>query len=338
MAENKYMELSQLLENYIHEHHIHGRLPGVSKLAAGLHVNHITLRKAIRVLVEQNKLLVLPRDGTYVVEKEAPRRKFHVLGFLGFSYKGEDVEQMFEKLNYTLSCTGYRAMNIACNSQLFDQEPALLTRFPVDCFSMLGAITSKTAEVLLSAKIPAICTVNSNFPEFNHVGMDHVEGYTRAIRLLKEKGCRKIGFAGYKRREEFQNYLEDIHQTFRRELGALFKPKFFQVCDSMDAHKRVGEKYHEVIVNEIIKKWGTDLPDAVITHQDATAFFKKNCPTMKVVEFSTHIFPVTLADISFYEDNENLLKLSAKRMLEILDGDTRITEIRIPFIMVNHTL
>ena len=338
MTENKYIALAAVLENYIRDHKISGRLPGVHRLADELRVNHVTLRRAVQYLVRQQKLRVVPYDGTYVIHPETARKKFHVMGFLGFSNKGETVEQLFDDLNYSLSSAGYQVMNIACNPQLFDANPELLTKFPVDGFALFGAVTRKIADALLAAGLPAICTVNRNFPEFNHVGMDHLDGYTRAIRLLRESGCRRIGYLGYKRNQDFLNYLQDIHQVFVTELGGDFEPKFFQIRDHIAVYRAVGEKYHETIVREILKQWNPDCPDAVITLHSAAPFFKRMRPAMKVAEFSTNFFPETFADVSFYEDNAAMLELAARRLLEILNGDSQIKEIRIPFIMKNHTL
>lgn len=339
MTESKYIALASVLENYIRVHQISGRLPGVHRLADELNVNHVTLRRAVQYLVRQQKLRVIPYDGTYVIHPETARKKFHVMGFLGFSSKGEIMEQMFEDLNYSLSSTGYQVMNIACNPQLFEANPELLTKFPVDGFALFGAITRKTADALLAANLPAICTVNRNFPEFNHVGMDHVDGYTRALRLLREKGCRRIGFLGYKRSRDYLNYLQDIHQVFVSELGADFEPELFQIRDHIAVYRTVGERYHETIVREVLKQWhSTGYPDAVITLHSAAPFFKRMRPLMKVAEFSTNFFPETFADVSFYEDNAAMLELAARRMLEILNGDPQLKEIRIPFIMKNHNL
>lgn len=338
MTENKYIALASVLENYIRVHQINGRLPGVHRLADELNVNHVTLRRAIQYLVRQQRLRVIPYDGTYVIHPKTTRKKFHVMGFLGFSNKGEIVEHMFDDLNYSLSSTGYQVMNIACNPQLFDANPELLMKFPVDGFALFGTITRKIADALLTMELPAICTVNRSFPEFNHVGMDHVEGYTRAIRLLREKGCRRIGFLGYKRSRDYLNYLQDIHQVFVSESGTDFEPKLFQICDHIAVYKAVGERYHETIVREILKQWHPDYPDAVITLHSTAPFFKRMRPLMKVAEFSTNVFPETFADISFYEDNAAMLELAARRMLEILNGDPQLKEIKIPFIMKNHTL
>ncbi len=338
MTENKYIALAATLENYIRVHKISGRLPGVHRLADELRVNHVTLRRAVQYLVQQQKLRVVPYDGTYVMRPETIRKKFHVMGFLGFSNKGEIVERLFDDLNYSLSATGYQVMNIACNPKLFDANPKLLTKFPVDGFALFGAVTRKIADALLAAELPAICTVNRNFPEFNHVGMDHEDGYSRAIRLLRESGCRRIGYLGYKRNRDFLNYLQDIHQVFVTELGGDFEPKFFQIYDHIAVYKAVGEQYHETIAREILKQWSPDYPDAVITLHSIAPFFKRMRPAMKVAEFSTNFFPETLADVSFYEDNAAMLELAARRLLEILNGDSQIKEIRIPFIMKNHTL
>jgi len=256
---------------------------------------------------------------------------------VGFSYKGETVEKLFDDLNYDLASTGYRAMNIACNSTLFNSDPKLLLGLPVDCFSLSGSISRNIADALLEAKIPAICTVNGNFPEFNHVGMDHVEAYTRAIRVMKAKNCSRIAFFGYQRTRDFQNYLEDIRSVFTRELGTGFEEKFFCIYDHIHFYQKYREHYHEVMVNDVMKTWYPDFPDAVITLHSAAPFFKQYRSGMMVAEFVPYFTPGTPADVSFYEDNASMLSISAKRMLEILNGDPAVTEIRIPFIMKDHS-
>ena len=75
MPEAIYNELSSRLEHYISEHELTGKLPGLQKLAKILGANHITVRKAVELLVNRGRLEVIPSKGTFVCTKVPRLRK-----------------------------------------------------------------------------------------------------------------------------------------------------------------------------------------------------------------------------------------------------------------------
>ena len=222
------------MEKYIRDKGISGRLPGLYKLARELNVNHITLYKAIHHLAQQGKLEILPWKGTFVTAESAASREYHAIGVLGYCYSTESAKQLFLELNQELASTGYKLMRIETSVDLLQKNPRLILNFPVDGFVFLGSsITRGILAVLQQHSIPAICTVNENFPELNQIGMDHIDGYCRAVRLLMEKGYRKIAFISTDRSPSFLNYIDDIRNVFASMLGKAFDPGFFLVVNSM---------------------------------------------------------------------------------------------------------
>ena len=333
MAECKYIALSHKLEKYIADNDLHGRLPGTAKLAAILDANHITLRKAVKLLVENNKLSVIPNEGTFIVEQKKKRKKYHVLGFVGFPLPAEQAEELFELLNIRLSRGSYRAINIAGSPSLFAERPELLLEFPVDGFVFFGSnITRPIADKLLQESLSAVCSINSNFPDFSHAGMDHKEGYSRGIELLQERGYKKIAFLDFQRRVEFQNYIEDIHRIFQKKLAENFDEEFFRVYDPFVFREKFLGKYRTVIVEDALKNWQKNMPDAVITNQHFTPVFKLLNRNIPVLEFASRWQnEYSCADITFCEDVPKLLTESTKLLLESLTGKNGKKEIRIPF-------
>lgn len=340
MAEFRYVALSAELERYIRENDLHGRLPGIAKLAAVLQVNHITLRKAIKLLAERNILTVIPNEGTFIVEKSPLRKKYHVLGFVGFPLAGELAQELFEELNSHLASGAYRAINIVGSPVLFAERPELLLKFPVDGFSFFGSnITRSIAEKLLEEKIPAVCSINSNFSEFNHVGMDHIAGYSKGIEMLRERGCRKIAFLDFQRKAEFQNYHEDIRRVFQEKLKEEFDEELFTLYDPLRFKERFLGNFRMKCVEESLKKWENNMPDAVITSQYFVPFFREKALRLTILEFASHWQKdCSMADITFLEDAVALLRESTRLLLEALEGSTEKKEIRIPFqIKINNT-
>ena len=129
------------MEDYITEHAITVRLPGVLKLSRELGVHHVTLTKAIRLLEKKGLLSIQGTRGTFVREKT--RRNFHVIGFVGVSAEATAREIAFADRNAKLANTGYRIMDISVNRQLVFENPRLLLQFPVDAYVFYGSFFSR---------------------------------------------------------------------------------------------------------------------------------------------------------------------------------------------------
>ena len=176
MPEAIYNELSSRLEHYISQLELTGRLRGLQKHAKIQGANHFTVRKAVELLVNRGRLEVIPSKGTFVCTKVPRLRKHCLIGVVGAFGSGYCREMFFERLNASVSETGYKCMDIANN-------PRLLLQFPVDGYIFLGdALNRSLLETLMADGIPVICTINSNFPEVNHVGMNHFDGYARVLK------------------------------------------------------------------------------------------------------------------------------------------------------------
>ena len=66
MPEIKYDKLCEQLERMIRDGAFGSRLPGIHTLAKQLGANHITVRKALELLIDRGLLEVIPSRGTFV--------------------------------------------------------------------------------------------------------------------------------------------------------------------------------------------------------------------------------------------------------------------------------
>lgn len=332
MPEIKYDKLCEQLERMIRDGAFGNQLPGIHKLARQLDANHITVRKALELLIDRGLLEVIPSRGTFVREQEKAVRNFHVIGCIGVCCDSQIREMVFNRQNELMRESGYKILDISASAKIFWENPRLLLQFPVDGYIFFGSsLTREIMRLLIDNGIPLISTINSNFPEINQVGMDHFTGYAEALRILKQRGCRRIAFLGYQRHGDFQNYIEDIRGIFLQELGSAFEPRLFSVYDATDYFLRHGEEYHQVIAGECVSSWRNSLPDGLITLPDVIFTVKQLTPTVKTAAFSMYGGRCD-SDFVMYEDLPGLLNTASSRMLELLGGDTSVSEIRIPFI------
>ena len=333
MPEIKYDKLSEQLERMIRGGTFGNRLPGIHTLAKQLGANHITVRKALELLIDRGLLEVIPSRGTFVRTQEKNDRNFHVIGCIGVCCSSHVREMVFNRQNELMRESGYKMLDISASSKIFQENPRLLLQFPVDGYIFCGSsLNRETLNFLLEHDIPVISTVNSNFPEINHVGMDHFTGYAEAIQKLRQQGCYRIAFLGYQRSADFQNYIEDIRNVFMQELGSAFEPGLFSVYDSDDYFLRFGEDYHKMIAEECVKSWREPIPDGLITVPEVIPTVKQLMPSIRTLAFVPYGFRCD-SDIAMREDLPGLLDSASKRMVEIISGDASVTEIRIPFVI-----
>ena len=332
MPEMKYDKLCEQLERMIRDGAFGNRLPGIHKLAGQLGANHITVRKALELLIDRGLLEVIPSRGTFVREQEKAIRNFHVIGCIGACCDSQIREMVFNRQNELMRESGYKILDISASSKIFRENPRLLLQFPVDGYIFCGSSLSREMMQLLTDNgIPLIATINSNFPEINQVGMDHFAGYAEALKILKQRGCRRIAFLGYQRQGDFQNYIDDIRCVFRQELGTAFDPGLFSVYCSEDYFLRYGEDYHKVIAEECVRSWVTNPPDGLVTMAETNQAIKQLAPAVKIASFASYGVQ-TESKIVFYENLPGILFEASKRMLELLAGESPVNVIGIPFI------
>ena len=333
MPEIKYDKLSEQLERMIRSGAFGNKLPGIHKLSQQLNANHITVRKALELLIDKGLLEVIPSRGTFVRKQEKAERNFHVIGCIGVCCDSQIREMVFNRQNELMRESGYKILDISASSKIFRENPRLLLQFPVDGYIFCGSsLTREIMRLLIDNGIPLISTINSNFPEINQVGMDHFAGYAEALRKLKQTGCRRIAFLGYQRQGDFQNYIEDIREVFMQELGSAFDPRFFSVYCAEDYFLRHGEDYHKVIAEECIRSWGNNPPDGLVCHFYTAPTVRQLMPEVQTAVF-TSCGDRPEGDIVMYEDLPAILAAASGRMIDILSGDASVTEIRIPFVI-----
>ena len=332
MPEIKYDKLCEQLERMIRDGTFGDKLPGIHKLAAQLGANHITVRKALELLIDRGLLEVIPSRGTFVRLPEKNARSFHVIGCIGANCASLFREMVFNRMNDRLKKTGYKILDITSSSKIFKENPRLLLQFPVDGYIFFGSsINRKTMNLLLEHRIPVISMYNRNFPEINHVGMDYFSSYAEAVKILKQCGCRRIAFLDYQRCGDFQNYTEDIREVFMQELGPAFEPQLFSVYNPSDYFLRHGEDYHRIIAEECVHSWKKPFPDGLITVPEVIPTVKQLMPSIKTAAFVRYGYRCD-SDIVMCEDLPGLVDAASGRMLELLAGDSALKEIRIPCI------
>ena len=332
MPEIRYDKLCEQLERMIRDGTFGDKLPGIHKLAAQLGANHITVRKALELLIDRGLLEVIPSRGTFVCKPEKNMRSFHVIGSIGANCASLVREMVFNRMNDRLKKTGYKILDITSSSKIFKENPRLLLQFPVDGYIFFGSsINRKTINLLLEHRIPVISMYNRNFPEINHVGMDYFSSYAEALKALRQCGCRRIAFLDYQRHGDFQSYTEDIRSVFISGLGSAFEPRLFSVYDAADYFLRHGEDYHRIIAEECVHSWKKPFPDGLVTVPEVMPVVRQLIPSIKTAAFVSYGYHCD-SDIVMCEDLPGLLDAASRRMLELLAGDSAIREIRIPCI------
>ena len=139
MPEIKYDKLSEQLERMIRDGAFGNRLPGIHKLAGQLGANHITVRKALELLIDRGLLEVIPSRGTFVREQEKAVRNFHVIGCIGVCCSSHVREMVFNRQNELMRESGYKMLDISASSKIFRENPRLLLQFPVDGYIFFGS-------------------------------------------------------------------------------------------------------------------------------------------------------------------------------------------------------
>lgn len=329
-----YHELSKKIKSYIKTEKLTGRLPGKTVLAKKFGVNHVTVMKSLRELADQGVVACQGTRGTFVCEKPS-RPKYGVIGFTGLYYSDNYCEYVLERLNERLKETSYRAVKIAYDYHLFEEQPELLTHFPVDGFVFLGSCGSnKMFSTLKEAEIPLITIANPNRSGENHVSSDHWQAYGNLLDHLLKQGIQKIAFADYERRAEFHYYLENIREIFQQKLGEQFRPEYFQVADPYVVFREHGNAYHQICAARFAAIWKHNPPEAVIT---CLPLYEEFCKCHLKAEFAVTVTPEEGFHVKHLlcavENAEELLYLSARRMIELLHGDESVQDIRVPFII-----
>ena len=328
-----YVKLSRRIEDEIRQGCFRGgRLPGVHTLSRRLGANHITVRKALLLLEEKGLLDVIPSRGTFLRGAPEPRERHGVIGCVG-SYFSEPVRDLaMAQANERLKKDGYSLLNITASSVLFDDNPRLLLQFPVDGYIFFGSsISRKICDCLTENHIPVICTNNRKIP-VNHVGSDHFAAYTGVLKALKSAGCRKIGFLDYQRPSDFENYIEDIRSVFRRELAEDFDHDLFCVSDSKRLYLLHGEGYHEAAAMDFVRSHRENIPDGIVAVPQTVPVLKRYFPKLKAAAVSQHLH-CPGCDFVMHQELPPLLDAALVRMLEILSGDTTVTEIVLPMVL-----
>ena len=166
------------------------------------------------------------------------------------------------------------------------------------------------------------------------MGSDHFAAYAEILKALKSAGCRKIGFLDYRRPPDFENYIEDIRSVFQRELGEGFDPDLFCVSDSKRLYLLHGEGYHEAAATDFARAHRDNAPDGIVAVPQTVPFLKRFFPNLKAAAFSPHS-SCSGCDFVMYQELRPLLDAALDRMLEILSGDTTVTETVLPMVLLS---
>ena len=95
-----YQQIAVRLESYIREHRITGQLPGSRQLSRELGCHHVTLSKAIRLLVEKGLLENRGVRGVFIRNAKKPARpSYHVLALVSSMHETPANRELLAKIN-----------------------------------------------------------------------------------------------------------------------------------------------------------------------------------------------------------------------------------------------
>lgn len=243
-----YQELSESLEQYIADHGITGKMPGVLKLSRELGVHHVTLSKAMRLLEKKGVLSIQGTKGTFVVEPKNLRPKYHAIALVGVNAEQTESKKILARLNRIAGESGYSVIGITFESELFQKNRALLLNFPVDGFLFrMSSLRNEQAEILRKEGIPMVSGARRNEDWLDMTDCDHDVGYGLLLDRLMSLGHRRIAFVEFDRPPEYHFYLNHVRQIFQQKLTTDFDPElFYAKFMGRDLWLQYGEEYWNI--------------------------------------------------------------------------------------------
>ena len=223
----KYLALAETIRSYIQEQKLkkNDPLPPERRLAELFDVNHLTLRKALRLLEQEKRIYKEPSRGNFVGTKPNSGKNNQLVGLI-FPDHEMFYYNIFAELEERLSSAGlHLVVHLTHNSR--KKEEDILEFMQEQEFAALLAVPNPAcAEKYAQLSLPLICfdifLPGSAVP---HVVSDDYEGAVMATRHLLALGHTAIAHIGsmYDRTAELRhNGLIDTLQKHGIELPASY--------------------------------------------------------------------------------------------------------------------
>ena len=265
-----YRKISERLEAYIREHGITGKLPGTRQLSRELGCHHVTLSKAVRLLVEKGMLENRGVRGVFVREHKQPRRSvYHVVALVDSLHETPTGRERLARLNAYLKPYGNSILGIRYEESLFQENPRLLLNFPVDGFLFrFSSLRVAQAKLLRDEGIPAVsCSRRYDADWLDQADCDHAAGYGMMLERLMETGHRRIAWIDFGAVPDYRPYQQAVADYFKEHLKEFFDPGLIYVRETMSEYRNFyGERYLPVYFGRALADLFSrpSLPTAII--------------------------------------------------------------------------
>ena len=221
-------------------------LPNEIKLAERYSVGRKTMRGALAMLEDENRITRDRRRGTMVCDIKH-RSKTGMLGIVGINEENRNDAMLIDKIDTLASKYGYHVINIKCNKRILVEHPEYLPSFPVDGFVFVGSkIVQPLVEVIRERALPVVGTSQVNgFAELDWMENPHYEAFSESLRYLKSLGHRRIAYIDFKKPPEYQCSHNILKSAFADVLKEDYAEELFYAQDYMyDIYAQYGEHYH----------------------------------------------------------------------------------------------
>lgn len=266
-----YIEISRMVEDYIHEKKITGKLPGIIALSKKLDVNRITLAKAFHLLEERGIITICGTGGSFVNLKRRRMPRYHSLAVVGLNVDAPEAqERCMVRMNDIAGKQNFNVLNLGLSFLQLKDNRDIFGNFPVDGYLFHNSrLTIEHVDFFNRTGIPFVNMGKLNGAELRDlIDHDHRSGYPIALRHLMELGHRRIAYIEYAVREEIRDYTDTVHHAFASTLGAFFDPELFYVRKTCrELENEYGSFVHRVYMHEALKHLFSrpEPPTAVIT-------------------------------------------------------------------------
>lgn len=266
-----HVEMSRMVEAYIREKKITGKLPGIITLSRELNVNRITLAKAFHLLEERGIITICGTGGSFVNLKQRWTPRYRTLAVVGLNVDAPEAqERRMARMNEIAGKQNFNVLNLGLSFIQLKENRDIFGNFPVDGYLFHNSrLTVGHMDFFNRSGIPFVNTGKLNGAELRDlIDHDHRAGYPIALRHLMKLGHRRIAYVEYAVREEMCHYTDTVRAAFTSELGELFDPELFYVRKTCrELENEYGSFVHRVYMHEALRHLFSrpEPPTAVIT-------------------------------------------------------------------------
>jgi DNA-binding LacI/PurR family transcriptional regulator len=245
-----YHKLSRELETYFSSGNFSGRLPGVLPLCRHFKTSKNTMSKALHILQKRGIIRIEGTRGMFFNGGSHYQVRYKVIGICGLILQ----EKLIQLLNEKFKHTGFTLVGLdipySINTKLLNNW---FLQMPIDGIILLNsASTPELLDFFYENNIPVI---GSTLPGYEHIRgyePDHYQTYSRILKILKQKGHKRIALARFKTQKNFEFYFELIIKAFKDVLqddfneSLIYAPeeyeKYLAHCPKDDSFSRFGQE------------------------------------------------------------------------------------------------